>query len=336
MKGKHVTIVDVAALVGVSAKTVSRVVNKDPNVSQRVRDAVSRAIAELGYRPNLAARALASSRSYTIGVITPDVESTYFQAIHSHVFRSARKFNYHVIAEKLAMSHPLMIDELRMLLDKVRFAGAILATGVATSSKVVKLLDSRDVRWVGFGSRANVGSGHSVVSEEESGEEMLADHLWSLGHRRIAVMRADRTDKHRGRAFAARLRKRGGDPAALTWLDFRSFTPALEVGRQAALSVLRMTDRPTAVFAYNDDVAAGVISTLLTRNVSVPGDISVVGFDDSEIAQAIWPALTTVRQPLAQMADAAVDILVSREPPTPAVVRRPVSLIIRESTAPTP
>src|SRR5579871_172590 len=169
--GKDVTIVDIAALVGVSAKTVSRVVNQDPHVSQRVRDAVSKAIVELGYRPNLAARALASSRSYTIGVITPDVESTFFQAIHSNVFRSARKINYHVIAEKLDISHPAMIDQLSRLLEEVRLAGVILAAGVATSPQVIELLNSRQIRWVAFGSLSSERSGHCVLAEEQSGEE---------------------------------------------------------------------------------------------------------------------------------------------------------------------
>jgi LacI family transcriptional regulator len=159
--------------------------------------------------------------------------------------------------------------------------------------------------------------------------------LWQQGHRRYGIAMAPENEQYpRGKFFHERLLQLGADLADITRIDIDIWQPAMETGRQFALAIIASKAEPTALFAFNDDVAAGAINVLLTMGINVPADISVVGFDDSDTAKAIWPPLTTIRQPIAMMAQEAITMIARNAAAEPREIICTTEIIIRQSTAP--
>jgi LacI family transcriptional regulator len=330
-----ITLDDIARKVGVSGKTVSRVVRGEPNVSPALRAAVESAIAELGYRPNLAARSLASARSNLIGALSPRIESGYFNLVHAHLGRACSKFGHHLIVEQVDIDSPDARAQVEKLVAEVRFAGVVLLPGVAQSAEINALLDKAGIPCVAFGTTQVATPRRKFLMDEAAGERALADHLWELGHRHYGVAKAPEKEQYpRGTFFYQHLLELGADPAAITLVDVDVWQPAMEAGRQFALAIIASKAEPTALFAFNDDVSAGAINVLLTMGINVPGDISVVGFDDSDTARAIWPPLTTIRQPIAMMAQEAVSMIAQNTAAEPREIICTTELIVRQSTGP--
>ncbi|EJU11931.1 LacI family transcriptional regulator [Sphingomonas sp. LH128] len=336
MTGKP-TIFDVARKVGVSGKTVSRVVNNDPNVSDKMREAVSAAIAELGYHQNFAARSLRSKRSFMLGVLSPPQDFAYYHSSHARLSTACRLRGYHLVYEQVDLDAQGAVAAVRDLLDTVDFAGLVLMPGIERDERILDLLRQHGKAWVAFGTDRSRSGGMAVRADENGAAGLAADHLWDLGHRRFCILEAPKGTLARGPAFERRLRERGADPALFTHFRIDPTLPPMEIGRRAAIHAMDAVIRPTAMFALTDANAAGVISTLLATGVKVPEQMSVVGFDDSEIASAIFPALTTLRQPLAEMAETAIGMLVDQHrkdgPPEACC---PIELVIRQSTARAP
>lgn len=330
---RRVTLDHVARRCGVSGKTVSRVINGEPYVSEKVRASVELAIAELDYRPNVAARSLASAKSFVIGVLSPRLESAYYRRLHAQILNACRERGYHMLIEQLELDHTYM-DQVRRFVSEMRFDGLLLAPGVADSDEVMGFLKEGSVRGVAISPRSGSVAELIVCADEEQGEEDLADELWSLGHRRFAIATPPAHWRFcRGEAFVRRLLALGAEPRAMVSYPFDSTVPGLEGGRRMASDILGQQDRPTALFAASDELAAGAVGHFLTQGLTIPGDISVVGFDDDEIAHAVWPALTTVRMPLEAMIENAMTLLVGSERnATTARLVSPISLIVRGSS----
>lgn len=325
-----VTIDDVAKLAGVSPKTVSRVVNGEAHVSPGTKDAVDRAVASLGYRPNLAARSLAAARSFLVGVISPYLESFYFRKLHSNTIRACKERGLHVIVELVDLETRDHLKHLESTLRQLRFEGVILTPPVCDRAGVLDLLDRLQIRYVRIAPSKEFGRSDCVCSDQAQGMKLLAEHFWALGHRRIAsaVVYTRRRDPLR-----EALIQLGANPAQIQSLALNWRERPITIGRQLAETILSQRHPPTAVFTFNDEVAAGLIGYAWEHGVRIPQDLSVAGYDDDEIAQAVWPLLTTVRQPLDRMAGAAVELLT--EPALDGKVRRvvcPVELIVRSST----
>lgn len=329
------TLDNVARRCGVSGKTVSRVVNGEPNVSARVREAVERAIAELDYRPNIAARSLASTKSFVIGVLSPRLESAYYRRHHAQILGACRERGYHMVIEQLELDETYMA-QVRKFVTEMRFDGLLLAPGVSDAADVIEFLKTTGIRSVAISPRAGSDAELIVGADEQQGEIELADKLWSLGHRRYAIAKPPAFWRFtRGEAFAHRLIELGSDPEAIVELPFDWNVPGLEGGRRMAIDMLDQVNRPTALFAISDELAAGAIGLCLTRGLNIPDDISIAGFDDDELAKAVWPALTTIRLPLETIIDNAMALLVGNERTTIAAnVISPVSLIMRNSIGP--
>jgi LacI family transcriptional regulator len=327
------TILDVARKAGVSGKTVSRVVNGDPHVGDRTQERVTAAITQLGYRPNLAAASLRSKRSFVIAAISAQGAGEFHHSAYAHLSAACSKRGHHLVIEQIDVTARPDLEQLRGLLDTVGPAGIVLMPGAGASVEVMDLIRDYGTRTVVFGTADGPADAHKVCAEEVGGGAEVADHLWALGHRRFAILRTPfQTSLPRGQALEARLLALGADPAMIMLVDLDTALPALENGRLAALGALAAASPPTAIFTFTDLIAAGVIAALATRGAAVPGDFSVVGCDDGEVARAIFPALTTLRQPLAEMADAAIDLLVGSGA-VPQVVSCPMTLVVRDSTA---
>ncbi|MDB5736949.1 MAG: transcriptional regulator [Sphingomonas bacterium] len=334
-----VTIKDVALKAGVSPKTVSRVMNGEAHVRAAVREAVLRVVAELDYRPNAFARSLSSSRSYLLGIFFDDPASGYAASMQRGALAQCRAKGYHLVVEPLDLATAEWESELIASLGALRLDGAILTPPLCEHGPLLDRFDALQLPYV----RVSPGeegrrSGSVDMDELRAAQEMTA-HLIALGHRDIGFVQGNPThgaSPKRLAGYLAAMREAG-----LPVLDGRvaegdfSFRSGLAAGE----AMLRDAARPTAIFASNDDMALGVSVAAMKHGISVPGALSIAGFDDAAPSRIAWPPITTIRQPVDEMAAAAVAMLVDpgyRTNASAEVYRRhlPYALIRRGSTAP--
>lgn len=305
-----VTIKDVAARAGVSPKTVSRVINGERHVRAEVRDAVERVVAELDYRPNAFARSLSSSRSYLLGLFFDDPSSGYAADVQLGALMRCRERSYHLVIEPLDPSAPGWPEQIVASLAALRLDGAILTPPLCDHGTLLDVFDRAELPYVRISPHGDRERSGLVEMDDRAAASELTQHLLALGHRDIGFIKGDphhSVSAKRFAGFSAAMAEAESCPSQNRILegDF-SFRAGLELGE----AMLGSADPPTAIFASNDDMAVGVLMTAIKLGIAVPMQVSIVGFDDAPIARAAWPPLTTIRQPKAEMAAAAVDILV--------------------------
>lgn len=324
------TITDVARAAGVSMKTVSRVLNDEPNVQPQMRERVMTAVRALNYRPNLYARSLARSRSSLIGLLYYAASAHFVTGVQLGATTRCRELGYHLVVE--ALEDGRGARQLEHMIATLRPDGVILVPPVCDDERVLATLADAAMPCVRLSpGRPAPALGQVSMDDEHAAAEMTA-YLASLGHRRIGFIEGAASQ-------AASSRRLAGHRAALAAHGLAD-DPALVVpgaftfrsGLEGCDRLLALAEPPTAIFAANDDMALGAVFAAQRRGLAVPADLSVAGFDDSPLASLVWPQLTTVRQPVAEMAVAAVDLLVQRGEPTAAVL--PHALLARGSTAP--
>jgi len=307
---KTVTIKDVAARAGVSPKTVSRVINGEDHVRPEIREAVQRVVAELNYRPNAFARSLSSSRSYLLGLFIDDPVSGYAAEVQHGALLQCRERSYHLVVEPVDLGRSGWQEQVRSSLSSLRLDGAIVAPPICDDGELLSVFDEAGVPYVLIApSHPPKGSGAVWMDDRAAAREM-AEYLLSLGHRRIAFIQGAESHSasaRREEGFRAALHHAGlvVDSRAVLRGDF-SFRSGLELGEV----LLDLPEAPSAIFACNDDMALGAMITAMKRGIAVPDALSICGFDDVASSRAAWPQITTIRQPNAEMAAAAVDILV--------------------------
>ncbi|WP_375186573.1 LacI family DNA-binding transcriptional regulator [Sphingobium yanoikuyae] len=324
------SIHDVAALAKVSIKTVSRVVNKAPNVSDELRERVNTAIEQLGYRPNQSARRLAGGRSFMIAYLYSNPAPAYTGGIQSGAAARCRDLGYHLVVEPISDGGEERIEVLDRLVAALRPDGVFLVPPLSDDALLLDRLAEMNLPCARIAGTADASKGGiNMPTPEHAAGRMVADHLASLGHKRIAVITPPPTHK------AALQRVEGfreGMAAAGLPIDDSLFMQGsfdFASGIACAEALLQRDDRPTAIFATNDPMALGVLTLAHDLGLRVPEDLSVAGFDDTPASRTSWPPLTTVRQPLDHMGRAAIDALINGpgEPP-----RFTFSLVARGST----
>lgn len=334
-----VTVHDVAREAGVSSMTVSRVVN-GTKVREPLRARVQAAIERLNYVPNVAARA-ARSGSVRIGVLFSNPRSSNLGDFLMGAFQQSGRDGSQLVIEPVA-THPKATDAVRKLVA-IGVDGMILPPPLCDSLEALDILWQAQIPALSFATADPRSHSSAVLIDDFEGARAMVRHLIGLGHRDIAFIRGDQRHSpalRREEGFRAAIAEAGLqlDPARLVAGDF-SYRSGLDAGR--ALLDVAPGKRPTAIFASNDDMAAAVTAVALGLGVSIPGELSVAGFDDTPIASLLWPQLTTIRQPIAEMAATAVDILSDylkqrRNSPTPPIKHHvaPFELKERGSTGP--
>ena len=333
--GKRATIRGVASAAGVSIATVSRVLNGRPDVAPETRELVLRAVREQGFTTNRNARALSGGRTGLIGVTLPLVEAAYFGVILSGASEALYEQDMRIVLCPTLHQH----DREVTLLDRLMRGttdGAVLMLPEESSAELKAL--QRDFPFVVVDPRIPLDEGIPVVSAAHgAGARAATEHLISLGHRRIGAITGPRewiacTERINGYHGALAAAGVLPDPELVTVSDFRNGP----VTAAAAAKLLDLPDPPTAIFAFNDNVAVGVLRAARERGLRVPEDLSVVGFDDSEQAEIVSPPLTTVRQPLAEMGRMAVSLLLrllENQRVDALRIQLATKLVVRESTA---
>ncbi|MGF6594323.1 LacI family DNA-binding transcriptional regulator [Pseudomonas sp. 2835] len=331
------TIKDVAALAGISYTTVSHVLNKTRPVSEPVRLKVEAAIAELDYVPSAVARSLKARSTATIGLLVPNSVNPYFAELARGIEDGCERNGYCVILCNSDDNPQKQRSYLRVLLEK-RIDGLIVAS-VGEDNDLLDSLASVRTPMV-IVDRALEGVAADLVRiDHEQGAYLATRHLLELGHREIACIggpAATSVAQLRLAGFHRALAEAGVTPRQ-SWLLSSEFT---SIGGYSAAAQLLEGERPTAIFAGNDMIGIGVLRAAAERNICVPSELSVIGFDDIQISQYVFPALTTVGQSIRELGESAAELLLRRiaEPLRGAPEQRIVapSIVLRESTAPRP
>jgi DNA-binding LacI/PurR family transcriptional regulator len=322
---------DVAREAGVSRALVSLVMREQPNVSEARRARVLQAAERLGYRPNAMARSLASRRTKTVGVVLDDLRNPFFAEIAGGVEELASELGYQMLISAGGRQARRERAALATLLE-YRVDGVILVSPRmqvsdirAAASEAPVVMVSRRVRGV---------DADFVVIDESHGVELVLNHLVALGHERITHVDGGpgAGGPQRRSAFLRGMeRRRLGAAAAVIPGDFTE-----EAGASAARELLAGPALPTAVFAANDLVAAGLLGGLDQAGVDVPGDVSIVGYDNISLAHLAHVSLTTVHQPRSAMGQMALNLLLDRIDGRRDSIVRVVepSLVVRTTTAP--
>jgi LacI family transcriptional regulator len=336
----RVTIRQVAEQAGVSIATVSRVVNGRSDVSSETREAVSRVLRERGYPGSQRARPGWGEGTGTglVGVTTPLVHPGYFASILAGAAEALYEHDRRVVLCPTRHSRAREVSLLERLAHG-ETDGAILVLP-EESSEELSALASHGYPFVIVDPLWQLDVGIPVVSAaNSSGATQATRHLLDLGHRRIGVVSGPEgwtASEERLRGHHAALAGAGvlPDPGLVAYSNFR-----VDGGVAAGGALLDAAERPTAIFAFNDSMAIGVMQAARERGLRLPADLSVVGFDDTSESLIVWPALTTVRQPLAEMGRTAVSILlrqIENRRFEPLRVELETKLIVRDSTAPAP
>lgn len=336
-----VTITEVARRAGVSMKTVSRVLNAEPHVREEVRERVLAAARELRYRPKISARSLAGSRSYVIGYLLGDPSIPYAARTQLGALTACRRSGYHLLVEAVDLGSPDLAAELEPLFTTLSVDGVLLTPPHGDNRQILDALDAAGVPYARIAPNADPDRSPRVEADDRRAAHDMTDYLIGLGHRDVGFVCGHpehAATRRRLEGYRQALEARG--------LEFREALVApgdftFGSGYAAAERLLAGATRPTAIFASNDDMAIGVLAAAQARGLKVPDQLSVAGFDDSPTAAMVWPRLTTVRQPIAEMATAATEMLIAgaakaprAEPPVQQLWH--CELIIRASTAPPP
>jgi LacI family transcriptional regulator len=330
------TITDVARQAGVSIKTVSRVVNKEPTVHPDTRARVQEAVDALNYRPQLSARSLAGAKSFLIGLLYYDPSAAFVAGVQRGATLGCRAAGRHLVVESLQENGADVRAQIEAMLAALRPDGMILTPPLCDNPVILETLRASRTPCVLISPEDGGHGMASVRMDDALAAEELTNLLISLGHAHIAFIEGDQSASRRrrdGYERALKAHRIDVDPALVVAGSFD-----FESGAAAASRLFSRATPPTAIFAANDDMALGALSEAQRRGIAVPHDVAIVGFDDSRAATLVWPELTTVRQPLAEMAQAAVALLLSGEARLdagrPAPVRvLPHEVIVRGSTA---
>lgn len=331
---KRTSIKDIARIARVSHSTVSRALRESPLVNPETAEKIRRIAAESGFRASAVARSLATSRTNTIGVVVTSIADPFVAEVVQGIEDQAVAANYSVFLANCNADAEREIKTVHSFED--RRVDGIVVTASRVGALYGSLLERMQIPIVLLNNQHPSHFAHSVLIENFEASKAMVAHLIALGHRRIAYV-GDRF------GYSSDSERFSGYRAALDEADV-PFQPGLVVhgngrvegGTAAMEELLALSQAPTAVFCYNDMTAIGALKTLRAHGLSVPGDISLAGFDDLPLALYMEPPLTTVRQPKHEMGRLAMQVLLKLMAGEKAEqnVRVTGEVIVRESTAP--
>jgi len=338
---KRVTIKDIANLAGVSITTVSNVINGRGNVSQETREAVQRIIREYNYAPSMAARSLRDKSAHLIALVVPflpkgeSADNPFFWKFIEGVEAGARSHQFHVIFTGLSNSSDLSFVRERHL-------DGLIVLGTSEGSDLVGKIKDMKIPCVFVDSYLNDEELYQVLLDDFMGGYLGTKHLIGHGHRRIILLSRipehNSVNRQRWLGYRKALEESGipYDPELI--LEENATTSGGYYAAHKVYNKIKCENPATAVFSLSDVAAIGLMKGLREMGISVPGDISIVGFDDIHFSEFTWPALTTIRQDIFQKGRAAVGLLLDQILQENGFKEKkitlPVELKVRQSTGP--
>ena len=337
------TILDVAERAGVSPMTVSRVINGEKNVREATRVRVQAAIDEMAYAPNPAARSLARADARRIGMLYSNPSAAYLSEFLLGGLDQCSRLSIQLVVERCETEAEQIAAVERLVESGV--GGVLLPPPLCDSASVVERLHRAGLPAVAVASGSPLPTVSAIRIDDFHAAKVMTRHLIALGHRRIGFVKGepDQTASGLRHAGFVDAMESAGLEVEERLVVQGHFT--YHSGLDAADQLLSLRRRPTAIFASNDDMAAAAVAVAHRQGLDVPKDITVVGFDDTALATTVWPPLTTIRQPVAEMSRDAVLMLaeamrLEAEGKAPAIARELVdfALVRRQSDGrpPTP
>ena len=299
---KKLTIEDIAKKAGVSIKTVSRVFNNAPNVRQQKRDIVLGVARDLGYQPNISARQLASKRSFVISHFHDNPNTDYVSEIYEGMRRGCSEEGYYAVAEKLNPQKGSYRQSLLDYLLRFEVDGLILSPPVSDDQAVIREIEKREIPYALISPGKKKKRAINVYIDEKGAGRSITDYLINRGHENLAFLSG--LNSH----AASRQREAGYweaiEEAQIPKKNAVRLSGDFSMGSgfRAFDMLVKKAQKTTGIFAANDEMAIGLIVAALGKGKKVPEDLSVVGFDDSPFARAMWPSITSLAQPVDEMA----------------------------------
>ncbi len=337
---RRISIKDVAREAGVSYSTVSRALNHSPLISEEVRARVQTLAQEMGYTPNALAQSLQSNRSHSIGVVITTISDPFFAGVVQGVEEAAREAGLNVF---LATSNNDPENELRIIesFHRRRVDGVIVAASRIGEDYTQKLERVRiPVIMINSQAVGTLQDLHAISIDDLAGARLAVEHLYALGHRRIGYVGVQNRPGSNARRLEGyqQVLQQYDLPRTSEWVQvsdgaiLEGLEGDLRAGHALASALLRHD--VTAIFCYCDSVAAGVVAACRDLGIDVPGQVSIIGFDDSELCELLCPPLTTIHQPMVEMGRMALRMLADTlaGKPVSDVTLQP-SLVVRGSTA---
>lgn len=308
---KRARIQDVAEKAGVSMMTVSRVLNQDKKVSDKTREKVMAVVEQLNYRPNVSARRLASTKSFFLGLLYDNPSDSYISQFLLAALKKCRALGYHLVVDEAHSDIDKTIESVKQLIDVTQVDGMILLPPMCDNEQVLDVLTKAQVPFVRITPDTKLNRSPYICMDDYQAAFDVTEHLINQGHSKIAHIIGDTKQgvsrlRYQGYLDALRSNKIITPPE---YIEQGSFT--YQSGMEAAMNLLSLDDKPTAIFAANDDMAAAVISIAQKQGINIPSELSVVGFDDTQLATIVWPNISTVKQPINEMAELAITVLAS-------------------------
>ena len=305
------TINDIARIAGVSKKTVSRVINDSPKLTPATRDKVKAVIAEVGYVPNPQARALALGRNFLIGLVHDNPNAQMILNMQQGLLEGLQGTEFAMVVQPVNRSSPTLVEDMREFIVRQRLYGVVILPPISENDAVAQMCVETGCRFVRMGSAVLDESEHMVASNDRDAVRDATRYLVEQGHSRIAIITGPpgfRSAAERLAGFEDALNEAG---LKLPRSHKAQGEYTFDSGLAATEKLLDLSPRPTAIFASNDEMAAAVLYAARLRGISVPEELSIVGFDDTPIASRIWPPLTTVRWPIVAMGRSAAFKLIN-------------------------
>lgn len=332
---KRTTIHDVAKDARVSVATVSRALNDSPLVAEKTKQYVESIASRLHYVASASARSLSTRTTETIGVLLPDIYGEFFSELIRGADAVARKQNYHLIVSSSHSNKQELLNAIKLVSGRVDGL-VVMSPHMDEDTSMSPFLNTLPT--VVLSSSVAASSFDAIKIDNVGGGKQVTRHLIERGHKRIAIVKGDpgnADSEERYSGYTAALEE-AGIPLTDGYVIQGDFTESS--GYQAAAHLLALRQRPTAIFASNDEMAIGVLRCLRSQSVDVPKEIAVAGFDDIQISSLIHPSLTTVHVDISLLGSLALEkvlqrIRYGRQKREPANTVLPVHLIVRESTA---
>ncbi|ATC94220.1 LacI family DNA-binding transcriptional regulator [Pseudoalteromonas tunicata] len=334
-----VTINDVAKLAGVSMKTVSRVMNNEPSVRKKTYDEVMKAVNELKYQPNLAARSLAGTKSFTVGLVYDNPNAYYVLDMQKGILSRCKDEGYELLIHPCSGKDENMLEELTTMVTRARISGLILTPPLSEREDVIEALDKLEVNYVRVlsGRQTEETQTDCIFVNDRDASFAITEHLIGLGHRNIAFLSGDKEHK-------STLERLAGYKEALSSNNINIDDALIidghysfESGVNNAKALLSENKSVTAIFACNDEIAAGALFAARLMTIKIPQQLSIAGFEDNPFSRQTWPKLTTAHQSIETIAQHAAQLLFTKTRGTrnkPKELRKMFTpeLVIRDST----
>ena len=307
-----VTIKDVSKDASVSIKTVSRVINNEANVAEVTKNKVLASVKKLGFKPNKSAQSLRSKKSYMLALLYDNPNKSYLADVQSGIFNACKNTGYNLVIQECNYKSSKLINDIIQFVKDFKIDGLVITPPLSDMQDFLSNLETNKIEYAVIAPRIMNPDSLYVSSNDYEAAYNLTLEIINHRHRDIGFIKGH--PKHsasllRFNGFLAAMKKYGFKPNE-QWIKQGNFS--FESGFDAGVEIFESSKIPTAIFASNDSMAAGIMKSAQMKGMEVPNDLSLTGFDDSPIAQQIWPALTTIKQPVQQMAAHAARILIAK------------------------